>query len=180
MNKGIVRRWVAFGAAVSAAAAVAAWGTSASAADRGTPPRQETESVRGSAGGELRFPGWEGHPVRFDIDAHGTATGASGRFHVNHRLPDGTAFADFEAKVDCLAVDGRLAILTGVIERAEVPGMPSLDLVGKRVGLTVRDHGRHRDEIGWSWAYGGFDADVLPCTSGVPVLRVSEGDYRFE
>ncbi|WP_340685790.1 hypothetical protein LCL61_05250 [Amycolatopsis coloradensis] len=132
--------------------------------------------VLGSAGGPLTFPGFEGDPVRFDFAAFGEPGKSSGRFHVNHLTKDGKPFADFEGKVDCVSSEGDLAVLTGVIERADIPGFP-VNLVGRRVGFSVRDVPRGHDRIGWSWAYAGFEQDVLPCTAPVPFFATSTGGY---
>ncbi|MGC7096037.1 hypothetical protein ACPZ19_15295 [Amycolatopsis lurida] len=134
--------------------------------------------IAGSAG--ARLPGQPGDPVRFTVDARRTADGvSSGRFHVNHLTPDGKLFADFEGRVDCaLAADG-LGVVTGVIERAEFPAAPpGTDLLGLRVGISVRDDPRGPDAIGWSWSTGGFARDTLPCNSAIPFLRVQDGGYR--
>ncbi|MER7858509.1 hypothetical protein ABTX61_05360 [Amycolatopsis japonica] len=158
--------------AVLAVAAGTLGATQATAAQ--APPSGSV--VLGSAGGPLTFPGYEGDPVRFDFAAFGDPGKSSGRFHVNHLTKDGKPFADFEGKVDCVSRDGDLAILTGVIERADIPALP-VDLVGRRVGFSVRDVPGGHDRIGWSWAVGGFDQDVLRCTAPIPFFETSTGGY---
>ncbi|MBB5854017.1 hypothetical protein ACFQ05_11970 [Amycolatopsis umgeniensis] len=132
--------------------------------------------VLGSAGGPLTFPGYDNDPVRFDFAAFGEPGKSSGRFHVNHQTKDGKLVADFDGRVDCVARAGDLAILTGVIERADIPGLP-VDVVGRRVGFSVQDVPRGHDRIGWSWAYGGIEHDVLPCTGPVPFFPTTTGGY---
>jgi len=137
--------------------------------------------VTGSASGRLDPLGefWAGHQVRFTVDGRVSGQGQpTGRFHVDHRTPDGGPFAEFEGRVDCvLASDGQ-GVVTGIIERAETPGLPpEADLVGRRVGISVADR-PGRDKLGWSWIAGGFDKDTLPCTSAPPFLKVDSGGYR--
>ncbi|WP_410660141.1 hypothetical protein [Amycolatopsis sp. lyj-112] len=158
--------------AVLAVAAGALGATQASAA----PDRPSGSVVVGSAGGPLTFPGYDNDPVRFDFAAFGEPGKSSGRFHVNHVTKDGKLVADFDGRVDCVSRAGRLAILTGVIERAEIPGLP-VNVIGRRVGFSVQDEPRGHDRIGWSWAYGSFEQDVLPCTGPVPFFQTSEGGY---
>ncbi|OXM51067.1 hypothetical protein [Amycolatopsis alba] len=162
---------------IAAAAALAIAATTLGAAQATAAPERPSGSVVvGSAGGLLTFPGYDKDPVRFDFAAFGEPGRSSGRFHVNHLTKDGKLFADFDGKVDCVSRDGDIAILTGVIERADLPGVP-LDLVGRRVGFSVRDVPGGHDRIGWSWAYGGFEHDVLPCTGTVPFFPTSTGGY---
>lgn len=133
-------------------------------------------TVIGSAGGPLTFPGYGADPVRFDFAAFGEPGKSSGRFHVNHLTEEGKLVADFDGKVDCVSREGDLAVLTGVIERADIPGFP-VNVVGRRVGFSVRDVPRGHDRIGWSWGYGGFEQDVLPCTGPIPFFETSTGGY---
>ncbi|MEU3625737.1 hypothetical protein BS329_07010 [Amycolatopsis coloradensis] len=159
-------------ATVAVFAAVA--GTLGAAQASAAPERGSV--VVGSAGGPLTFPGYDNDPVRFDFAAFGEPGKSSGRFHVNHLTKDGKLVADFDGRVDCVARAGDLAILTGVIERADIPGLP-VNVVGRRVGFSVQDESRGHDRIGWSWAYGGIEHDVLPCTGPVPFFRTSTGGY---
>lgn len=118
--------------------------------------------------------------MRFTVDSRASdddPTAAKGTIHVNHKLPDGKPFADFVAKVDCLVVGGKVAVVTAVITRADLPGLPGVDLVGKRVGLTVHDDGRS-DRVGWSWGVAGFDQDVPQCLSTAPFFKTTRGDFR--
>lgn len=158
--------------AVLAVAAGTLGATQATAA----PDRPSGSVVVGSAGGPLTFPAYDGEPVRFDFAAFGEPGKSSGRFHVNHLTKDGKLVADFEGRVDCVSRVGGLAILTGIVERADIPAFP-VNIVGRRLGFSVQDEPRGHDRIGWSWGYGGFDQDVLPCTGPVPFFQTSEGGY---
>ncbi|WP_158879571.1 hypothetical protein [Amycolatopsis anabasis] len=132
-------------------------------------------TVAGSGGLVLDFPGFQGDPVRFSIAAHGQLTQAKGRFHVNHRRADGAPFGEFGGRVDCVATQGNVSVVTGIVETAELPGLPGVNVVGKRVGLTVQDNGPRGDRIGWSWAFAGFEHDALPCSGTVPFYPLSSG-----
>ncbi|SHG02776.1 hypothetical protein [Streptoalloteichus hindustanus] len=161
-------------AATLAAVAVAAPG--ASAAEPAAAPPAESHLV-GKGGGKLHWPGFENHPVRFEINAHGNPATSRGTFRVTHHLPDGTLFAQFDGEVDCLMTGGNTAVTTGVIKRATVPGLPpNVQLVGKRVGFTVQDNGR-ADRVGWSWATNGFEESVPRCSGPAPFYKVEQGGY---
>lgn len=159
-----------------AAVAVLAAAAGTLGATQATAAPSAGSAVIGSAGGPLTFLGYDNDPVRFDFAAFGEPGKSSGRFHVNHVTKDGKLVADFDGKVDCVSRSGNLAILTGVIERADIPGFP-LEVVGRRVGFSVQDVPRGHDRIGWSWAYGGVEHDVLPCTGPVPFFETTTGGY---
>lgn len=72
---------------------------------------------------------------------------------------------------------GNLAILTGVIAHADPPGVPGLNIVGRRVGVSVQDNTHGHDRIGWSWGFAGFDAGVLPRTGPVQFFETTHGGY---
>ncbi|KQZ67416.1 hypothetical protein [Nocardioides sp. Root151] len=153
-------------------------GASAGHADRG--PGTGTFAVSGTGGGTLELPRYEGDIVSFRVrasapsDAAWTATGS---FDVTHVRPDGTVLADFSGTVDCLMVGAGVAVVTGIITKGGAAGIPGEEL-GRRVGLTVSDHGR-RDHLGWSWLVTGFH-DVTPCTSTAPFFPVTEGNFSVD
>ncbi|MFB9905937.1 hypothetical protein [Allokutzneria oryzae] len=144
-------------------------------------PAEPEGRLVGSAGGTLpkMFGPLAGDPVRFTVNAHGTPGKAGGTFHVLHTKPDGKAFAEFSGRVDCLFSAHGQAVMTGIVERAELPGLPpEIKVVGKRVGLSVQDNGKRGDRIGWSWATGGFEQNTLLCNSTVPFFTTTNGDYK--
>ena len=165
------------------AAALGAVTLLAVAAPAGATPEPETTDpatpthVVGMAGGTLDMPGYEGDPVTFAVDAHGMPGDSDGSFHVAHHRPDGALFGAFDGSVDCVIREGDLSIVTGVVEHAELPGLPDVDLVGRRVGVSVRDVADGQDKIGWSWAVAGFDQELPMCTGTVPFFRTAHGDY---
>lgn len=144
---------------------------------------KEAERVRviGEGGGWLNSTSWKGDRISIRVDAStepGRPVGVDGTFHVSHRRPDGTLVAGFEGRAECLMAGGDVAVMTGIITHADSPGLPSQDLVGVRVGLTVNDHGR-RDRIGWSWMVMGFHS-VSGCTSTAPFFPVTAGDFAVD
>ncbi|MCP3798196.1 hypothetical protein NLX83_02895 [Allokutzneria sp. A3M-2-11 16] len=155
--------------------------TAGAATATATPAPAEPEgSLVGAAGGKLGeiFGPLAGDPVRFTVDAKGTPGKVGGTFHVLHTKPDGGAFAEFSGKVDCLVSAHGQAVVTGIVEREALPGLPpGTSIIGKRIGLSVDDRGRHGDRIGWSWFTGGF-VSTLPCTSTVPFFTTTTGDYK--
>ncbi|MCP2261036.1 hypothetical protein LX15_004756 [Streptoalloteichus tenebrarius] len=112
----------------------------------------------------------------FEINAHGNPATSRGTFRVTHHLPDGTLFAELDGEVDCLMTGGNTAVTTGVIKRANLPGHPEVNLVGRRVGFTVQDNGR-ADRVGWSWAVNGFEESAPRCSGPAPFYKIEEGGY---
>ncbi|WP_350278549.1 hypothetical protein [Kribbella sp. HUAS MG21] len=166
-----IRRLVAWSVAVAVLGSLAA--AVPSVADGN---HERVMRVSGAAGGVLG-PEWgpyAGDPVRFAVD--GTATDPvrpSGSFHVVHRKPDGRLLAEFRGRLTSLTAVDEVAVVTGVIEAAEHPGVP-LELVGKPISLTVYDGGR-QDRIGWMWGF--FGAPVALQQGTAPDLALTEGDF---
>lgn len=167
-----IRRLLAW--SLAAAVLVSAGAAAPSVADSNH--KRQVMSVTGGGGGTLG-PEWgpyAGDPVRFEID--GTATDPlrpSGTFHVVHRKPDGRLLADFRGRLTSLTAVGDVAVVTGVIEAADHPGVP-LELVGKPVSLTVYDGGRS-DRIGCMWGFFGAPVDLLQGTA--PDLALTDGGF---
>ncbi|MEO3774558.1 hypothetical protein, partial [Micromonospora sp. B9E7] len=150
-----MRRILGWG--IVAAAVVAAAGAPAGAADRG-PAR-----VTGSA--EFALPYGQDDDVRsfaFDVRSapysrpipmpngeNGTPADATGTVRVAHRLAVQGITVRFEAAVDCMITSPGHATLTGIVTRAD--DLAS-DFLGKRVGFSVQDGGRHRDRVGFTWS----------------------------
>jgi len=135
--------------------------------------------VAGEGGGSLQMSSFKGHRMSIRLDAStevGAPVDVDGGFHVVHRREDGSLVADFEGRADCLMAGGDVAVVTGVITRADAPGFEGQDLVGVRVGITVDDDGRH-DRLGWSWLVMGFNP-VSGCTSTAPFFPVGRGGFR--
>ncbi|GGQ31485.1 Repetin [Streptomyces roseolilacinus] len=158
------------------AAEQAATGTAApqGAAPRGAAAPKEAAALTGNA--KLYRPG---HDIDFAFDAHLAAEdlmdpmAATGTFRLRHVFPDGSS-GWARARVDCLVTGGRVAVVTGVVEESD--RWPR----GRRVGVTVHDHGRH-DRLGYSWmTQDPGQGDVPPCTSSAPFEKVDgrTGDFR--
>jgi hypothetical protein len=57
---------------------------------------------------------------------------------------------------------------------------PDSRIVGKRVGFTVYDNGKH-DRVGYSWAVETIpEMDVPKCLSAAPYETVASGDFRVK
>jgi len=136
--------------------------------------------VVGSGGGTLGpewGPAYNGDPVRFEIDGRATdPLHPSGSFHVVHRKPDGKLLAEFSGRVTSLKAVDEVAVVTGVIDVADHPGLP-LEMVGKNVAFTVYDGGRE-DRIGWVWGF--FEAPVSPLQGMAPVFPLTVGGFRVQ
>ncbi|GAA2811038.1 hypothetical protein [Streptomyces showdoensis] len=147
---------------------------SAVASGDGKGGHREAAALTGSA--KLYRPA--GDDITFSFDAHLPAKdrnnplAATGTFRYSHFKGDwgGTA----EVKVDCLATGGKVATVTGVVTKTDVPG-----LLHKRVGVSVHDDGGH-DRLGYSWAASDPTKDeVPPCNSVAPFERVKSGTGDF-
>jgi hypothetical protein len=167
-----IRRLLAWSLAAAVLASLGAAAPSVAASNH----KRAVMSVTGGGGGTLG-PEWgpyAGDPVRFEID--GTATDPlrpSGTFHVVHRKPDGRLLAEFRGRLTSLTAVDEVAVVTGVIEAADHPGVP-LEMVGKPVSLTVYDGGR-QDRIGWMWGFFGAPVEVVQGTA--PDLALTDGGF---
>ncbi|GAA1554419.1 hypothetical protein GCM10009789_04780 [Kribbella sancticallisti] len=136
--------------------------TIASGSDGG---RQRGTSVRAVLGGTSKAPAFRGDPLRFSLAARiapgGNAKEVTGGFHVMHHKPDGSVVADFEGKITCLTVGGKVGVATGVVTRSAAP-----ELVGKPVSFSLKD-GR-MDRLGWLWGFSATDEPIVDCQSTVP------------
>lgn len=166
------------GATVASIAALTGGVAAAGSHGNATTWEPASTHLTGTAGGTLSLPGMEGDRVSFTVNAHGVPGDSRGRFDVDHTRPDGAPFGAFNGAVDCVVSDGDLTIVTGVIEEADLPGLPGADIVGKRVGFTVRDVPGDSDRFGWSWMFGGLEADTLRCAGTVPFFPVEHGDFE--
>ncbi len=124
--------------------------------------------------------GANGERVAFSFDAHGFApVGAGGTsrgsFRFSHHSHDGTRGATFAGRIDCLLTGGPVATASGIVTRSD---HPDRRIVGKRVGFTVYDDGRH-DRVGYSWAVDEMPRMKVPaCLSAAPYETVKSGDLR--
>ncbi|MEE6312032.1 hypothetical protein V1634_35005 [Plantactinospora veratri] len=181
-------------AVAAAAAAIVATGTGASAAPASPPG--PVARVTGSA--EIRLPYWPDSDVRsFTFDAVGTPysrpmpgapeglpTDATGTVRISHRVAEAGVTIRIAARVDCLATGPGVATLTAVVTEADEPVR---DWVGKRLGFSVYDAGRHgTDRMGFSWSVVNGEQDengewveagVGTCMGPGPFAPVTRGDY---
>jgi hypothetical protein len=163
----------------------------ASAAPRG---RHRVAAVHGSAVVRLTFaPDDEVRTFTFDLRAapytrplpgadHGLPTDATGTVVVTHRAADSSWTVRFAATVDCLVTAPGTASFTAVVTEGDGPAS---DVVGKRLGFSVSDRGRH-DRVGFSWAVVNGDQDSAgtwgegragTCMAPAPFAPVVSGDY---
>jgi hypothetical protein len=132
--------------------------------------------VTGTGSGRLgpEWGSYTGDPVQFGIDGDATdPRHPSGTFHVVHRKPDGQLVADFQGHLTSLTAVDEVAVVTGVIESADHPGVP-MEMVGKPISLTVYDGGA-QDRIGWMWGF--FGAPVASLQGTAPSLELTEGGF---
>lgn len=133
-----------------------------------------------SGGGSAPFP--PGHPFfgdRLDIDltARAHESTARGRFTLTHLRGTGGLAGQVAGSVECVAVVGAEARVTGVISRGHVPEFAgqSVDPVGHTVALTIFDNGE--DDLVL------FDISFFPphpivgCGPGVTPFVIDRGNF---
>lgn len=159
------RELAAVGAAmVLATTLVAAGPASGEEAGKGKPTEP---SLVGSA----KMLRKDGQDVRFAFDAHGLFPESKGIFRVSH--VGGGFSAYFKGRIDCLVVGGPVAVVTGIVEDTDVPGLKD-----RRVGMTVYDNGK-RDRLGYSWGPDPEHQQIVPpCLSSATFERVESGDFK--
>ncbi|MFD3996534.1 Repetin [Streptomyces sp. NPDC058548] len=169
--------------AVSAAVllTLAAGGVAAASADDAPAPATARPAVSEAAAltGSAKLYRPAGDDITFTFDAHlahkdrNDVLAATGTFQYSHYKNGKGGSA--EVKVDCLATGGKVATVTGIVTKTDVPG-----LLHKRVGVSVHDDGRH-DRLGYSWLASNPTKDeVPPCNAAAPYERVKAGTGDFQ
>ncbi|WP_030672122.1 hypothetical protein [Streptomyces rimosus] len=169
-----------------ALATVMTLGLLAGTATAGSPAAEsaESEKARESSltGSATMDRGKNGDRVSFSFDAHGFAPtnvrGTSrGTFRFSHHSADGKRGATFEGRIDCLLTGGPIATATGIITRSD---HHDRRVIGKRVGFTVYDNGKH-DRVGYSWAVDTIPTMNVPqCLSAAPYETAKSGDFTVQ
>lgn len=152
---------IAFRIAAAALAAVTALGAGSAGA---TP----APGVSGGGAGPL-----DGDWVQVQLSARGIDSTANGRFNIVHHTPDGI-FAHLAGQVDCLAVTGSTAVVTGTI--TEGVDNLGIDPVGERVSLVIRDQNVDSFDMDVSFVSG----HAIPPCSAEPILTVAIDDGQFK
>ncbi|WP_433352873.1 hypothetical protein ACQPYV_20905 [Micromonospora saelicesensis] len=88
-------------------------------------------------------------PLPIPKGENGTPADATGTVRVAHWLAAANITVRWEASVDCMITSPGHATLTGIVTRADEM---AIDFVGKRVGFSVQDGGRHGDRVGFTWS----------------------------
>jgi hypothetical protein len=126
------------------------------------------------AGGGAGFfaPGgpFPGDRVQLELTAR---EGSGGSFTAVHHLSSGGVFTYLVGSIDCLAVDGNIAVATGVITQG-VAGI-GVDPVGTRVSFRITDSQPDVFDADLAFFSGH---DIAPCTSD-PILTwsVEQGNF---
>ncbi|MET9268535.1 hypothetical protein [Kribbella sp. NPDC003557] len=179
-------------AALTVVATTAVAGISTAQAEPGKP-----KVARVSGGADFMLPFGPDDDVRhFDFDATaapysrpipgapiGLPSDANGTVKISHYVAAWKKTIRAEGTVDCLVTAPGVASLTAKITKADEPVQ---DWVGKRLGFSVQDNGRH-DRVGLSWtvvnlqqgASGQWEeAPVGTCMAPAPFAPVTKGDYK--
>lgn len=151
---------LAVGALVAFAALVAGVGDAGAGATR-------TPSVTGGGAGSL-----DSERVQVELSARGSGSDAKGRFNIVHHTPDGI-FAHLAGDVDCLAMTGSTAVVTGTITQ----GFDDLgiDPVGERVSLVIHHENADSFDMDVSFVSG----HAIPPCSAQPILSVMIDNGQF-
>jgi hypothetical protein len=113
----------------------------------------------------------------------GLPTDARGTVEISHYVAALNQTVRAEGTVDCLVTAPGTATLTAKITRADEPIQ---DWVGKRLGFSVQDNGRH-DRVGLSWTVVNLnqnpkgeweESPVGTCMAPAPFAPVTKGDYQ--
>ncbi len=111
--------------------------------------------------------------VQLQLTAGVTDGTASGRFNIVHHTPDGV-FAHLAGEVDCVAVTGSTAVVTGTITE----GFDDLgvDPVDERVSLVIHDE--EVDTVDMDVSFVSWRA-IPPCSAD-PILTIviDNGQFR--
>ncbi|MFE6161063.1 Repetin [Streptomyces sp. NPDC056486] len=173
-------RVVAVGATLLALAGVAGSATASDTTASDAPhPGREAAALTGTA--KLDRP--PGDNATITIDAHLDAADkndpgkAHGTIKLSHYMEKPKFGGSAEARVDCLLTGGKVATVSAVVTKAD-GGLKGA--VGKRLGLTVHDQGKGKqDRFGYSWAMVGIPNDLpddMPkCVSAAPFDKTKPG-----
>jgi hypothetical protein len=125
-------------------------------------------SVTGGGAGSL-----DSDRVHVQLSARGAQGATHGRFNIVHHTPDGI-FAHLAGDIDCLAISGPTAVLTGTITE----GFDDLgiDPVGERISLAIHDQETDSLDMDVSFVSGHA---ISPC-SAQPIFTVTVDDGPVE
>ncbi|MBG6105547.1 hypothetical protein IW249_005961 [Micromonospora vinacea] len=121
-------------------------------------------------------------PLPIPRGGHGSPADAAGTVRVSHWLSATDITVRWEASVDCMITSPGHATLTGIVTRAD---QGASDFVGKRVGFSVQDGGRHGDRVGFTWS-ASFDQDeagqwgparIGTCLAPAAFATVTRGNF---
>jgi hypothetical protein len=133
-----------------------------------TPAEGAAPRAHGRGSGIFLAPPFTGDRVDVDLDASGSA----GHFEIVHYDRSGKVFAKVSGTVECVAVNGRMAVTTGKITAGF---SPAGDPRGKSFAITVLDNDGKPDALGVS-----FPLPQLPPCSAWPLNMVMDrGDYTI-
>lgn len=133
-----------------------------------TPAGAGSPRAHGRGSGIFLYPPFTGDRVDVDLDA----SGSGGHFDVVHYDRFGKVFAKVSGTVDCVEVNGRMAVTTGKIEAGF---SPSGDPKGKSFAITVLDNEGRPDALGVSFPL----PQLPPCTAWPLNMVMDRGDYTI-
>jgi hypothetical protein len=119
-------------------------------------------------------PAFPGERVRLDLTARDLGDArAKGRFTALHYTAAGRVYTQLQGYVDCLAVDGDVAVATGVITRGFAGS--GADPVGTRVSFRVTDGEPDVFAVDLAFFSGH---SIAPCSSDpILIFTVQQGNF---
>ena len=159
---------------VTAALLAGAVGSTTAMTDAGALPVHgpggSAARAHGQGSGIYLHPPFTGDRVSIELDA----SGSGGHFDVIHYDKLGNVFAHVSGTVDCLAVNGRMAVTTGTIISGFSPEIAG-DPKGKSFAITVVDNDGGPDAVGVS-----YPLQQIPSCSAWPLNMVMDrGSYKI-
>lgn len=153
---------------VGAVGATAA--TSGAAALRAHRPAGSAPRAHGQGSGIYLHPPFTGDRVSIELDA----SGSGGHFDIVHYDKFGNVFSELSGTVNCVAVNGRTAVTTGIITAGHAPEIAG-DPRGKSFAITVVDNDGIPDAAGVSYPLGR----IPPCSAWPLNMVMDRGSYTI-
>ena len=133
-------------------------------------PGGSAPRAHGQGSGVYLHPPFTGDRVDIELDA----SGSGGHFDIVHYDKFGNVFSKLSGTVNCVAVNGRTAVTTGIITAGHAPEIAG-DPRGKSFAITVVDNDGVPDTIGVS-----FPIKEIPSCAAWPLNMVMDrGGYTI-
>lgn len=126
--------------------------------------------AHGQGSGIYLHPPFTGDRVSLELDA----SGSGGRFDIVHYDKFGKVFSVLSGTVNCVAVNGRTAVTTGIVTAGHAPEIAG-DPRGKSFAITIVDNEGVPDAIGVSFPI----KEIPPCSAWPLNMVMDRGSYSI-